>query len=158
MLVNVGSDASVAGGAVQGHLAVGGWLCYLGRCSRASAHSSPDTLVGTFFLSRLGQPEAIAGQLANLCLFGFSRSGNFVRHRQLEHRGLLALFQKGQKARSSHPGFKGVVMGAKDFFIDLTKDRSPVLDHAFTPGPRTQTLKIVCEGQFCAGQDTNSYA
>jgi hypothetical protein len=57
-------------GAVQGHLAVGGWLCYVGRYSRASTHSSPDTLVGTFFLSRLGQPEAIAGQLANLAFSG----------------------------------------------------------------------------------------
>jgi hypothetical protein len=74
-------------------------------------------------LSRLGQLEAIAGQLANLCLFGLSRSGNFEPHRQLEHRGLLALFQKGQNHDLPIREFEGVVMGAKDFFIDLTKDR-----------------------------------
>jgi hypothetical protein len=46
-----------------------------------------------------------------------------VRHRQLEHRGLPALFQKGQKHDLLIREFEGVVMGAKDFFIDLTKDR-----------------------------------
>jgi hypothetical protein len=43
-----------------------------------------------------------------------------VRHRQLEHRGLPGLFQKGQKHDLPIREFEGVVMDAKDFLIELT--------------------------------------
>ena len=70
----------------------------------------------------------------------------------------MALFQKRQENDLPIRKFQRVVMGGWDFFVDLTEDRSPVLDRALTPRPKTVTPNVLRERQFCARWDANGYA
>jgi hypothetical protein len=49
-----------------------------------------------------------------------------VCHRQLKHRGLLALFQKGQQNDLTIREFQRVMMCAPVVFVDLSEDCSLV--------------------------------
>jgi hypothetical protein len=69
---------------------------------------------------------------------------------------LLAFFQKRQECDRAIWEFKRIVMGGWDFFIDLTKDRSPVFDRTLAPRPHTLTSDIVCEGKLRTWEDANS--
>ena len=64
---------------------------------------------------------------------------------------MLALLQKGQKNDGPIWEFQRVVMGVRDFLIDLSEDRSLMLYSTVALGPRTQTPDFVCEGQLCTG-------
>ena len=88
--------------------------------------------------------------LADPDLFGLKHSGALVRHRQLKHRGLLALYQKRQKNNLTVWKFQRIVMRNGIIFVDLTEDRSPVFD-LLTPRPQTLTPHIFCERQLSTG-------
>jgi hypothetical protein len=72
----------------------------------------------------------------------------FVRYRQLEHPGLLALFQKRQENDGPIWEFQRVVMGGWDFLVDLSEDRSPVPDDPLIPKPYAHAPDLVRKGQF----------
>jgi hypothetical protein len=61
----------------------------------------------------------------SLGLFRFWRFGAFVRYRQLERRGLLTLLQKRQENDGPICEFQRVVMGVRDFLVDLLPSSSP---------------------------------
>jgi len=42
--------------------------------------------------------------------------------------------------------FEGIMMGVQDCTVDLTKNGSPVVDRAPTPGPQTLTPDFFREG------------
>ena len=71
-----------------------------------------------------------------------------MRYRQLEHPGLLALFQKRQENDGPIWEFQRVVMGGWDFLVDLSEDRSPVPDDPLIPKPYAHAPDLVRKGQF----------
>ena len=67
--------------------------------------------------------RSIRQRCLNLCLFQFGQPGALVRHRQLKHRRVLALFQKGQESDRPIRESQHVVVGGWHFFVDLTEDQ-----------------------------------
>ena len=64
---------------------------------------------------------------------GLSFNGGLWFRRQLQNRGLLTLTQRCQEHDPAIRKFQRIVMRCNLVFVDLPKDRCPVLDHFTTP-------------------------
>jgi hypothetical protein len=100
-------------------------------------------------LAKLGGFLFAQPRLANSDLFSLWRFDALMCHWQLQHRSLLALLQERQENDAPVWKFQRVVMGRREFFVDLSEDRSVMLYNTAAPGPETLTPDFVREGQFC---------